>query len=153
MGQQRSKAIAYGYQPRGNPTQPVNKSQIATNTEDDGNALNALFHKFMAFYYLPIQAGGKLELVTQVYRLFDEVNGTDLVFPNVGQAMSHTLKQNKRARFSDELATITYIDKWQQKSKATPYVYKLQRNPTKLVNESQIATFTEDVGNAFFSNI
>ena len=64
-----------------NPTQPVNtKSQIATNTEDDGKAL---FHKFMAFYYLPIQAGGKLKLVTQVYRLFDEVNGTDLVFPAV----------------------------------------------------------------------
>ena len=103
--------MAYGYQPRGNPTQLVNKSQIATNTEDDGPY--ALFLKLMALYYLHHQAGGKLEFVTQVYRLLvDEVNGIDLVFPNVGQAMSHTLKENKRVRFSDELAHIKNADTW-----------------------------------------
>ena len=97
---------------------------------------------------MPIVAGGKL--VTQVYRLLDEVNGIDLVFPNVGQAMSHTLNEKKRV---NKLPTITYIDKWQQKLKATPYVfYEVQRNPTQLVNESQIATNTENDGNTFFEN-
>ena len=105
MWQQRSKAIAYGYQPRGNPTQPVNKSQIATNTEDDGNALNALVHNFMAFHPLAMQADRKLELITLYSRLFDEVNGTGLVSPTAPQAMSHTLKQNKLVRFSDELSS------------------------------------------------